>query len=201
MASKGDINQLPALRRNIAYNLQYTEYLCQTLIDISLTSVLVTQTHKSFLMTSAAIIEGITYYAVYSGGHHKNHEWRIIKTIKGSEFKLDDGRRRIDSIFLEKASTPFAIDPKFKDLLTIAEKKELLGNDHNLYGRLQRMRQMRNKIHLYVADGASERDYDVFTDTEYKFTRECLAQILQGTFFRFVAADKSLFPHLAAEFT
>lgn len=201
MHTKGDVNNLPALRKNVAYNLQYTEYLSRTLSDISLSTVLETQTHKSFLVTSAAIIEGIAYYAVYSGGHHKTRDWREIKTVKGSNFKYEDEWFRIDSIFLKKAESPFALEPKFKDLLTIAETNSLLGTSHNLYARLQGMRKLRNKIHLYEADSLSQHDYNIFTRAEFLSTRECLARVLQDTFFNFTNADKGLFPHLATEFT
>jgi hypothetical protein len=40
------------IRKNIAYNLQYLEYLEQTIAEISLSAVLVKQTYKSYIIVA-----------------------------------------------------------------------------------------------------------------------------------------------------
>jgi hypothetical protein len=45
---------------NLAYNLQYVEYLRKTLIELNLSTVLKTQTIKSFIIASLSIIEAIS---------------------------------------------------------------------------------------------------------------------------------------------
>ena len=52
------------LRKNLAYNLQYIEYLACTLEDLRLTSVLHNQTIKSFIIVGSGVVEAILYYVL-----------------------------------------------------------------------------------------------------------------------------------------
>ena len=52
------------LKKNIAYSLQYIEFLNKVRTDIYMTSVLSTQNIKSILVNGATIIEAIFYFLV-----------------------------------------------------------------------------------------------------------------------------------------
>ena len=46
------------------YNLQYVEYLQQTLIEISLSAVLEKLTYKSYIVTGVGIVEAVLFHLV-----------------------------------------------------------------------------------------------------------------------------------------
>ena len=50
---------ISGLVSNLAYNIQYIEYLRKTLRELNLSTVLKTQTIKSFIITSLSIIEAL----------------------------------------------------------------------------------------------------------------------------------------------
>ena len=51
-----------SVRRNIAYNLQYVEYLEQTLRELSLSDVLEGQTIKSHVIVSVSLVECLLFH-------------------------------------------------------------------------------------------------------------------------------------------
>ena len=60
-----------ALRRNIAYNLQYLEFLDQCLAGIKLTEVLTTQVYKNFVCVGCGIMESLLEFLLIKSGIHK----------------------------------------------------------------------------------------------------------------------------------
>lgn len=70
---------------NIAYNLQYLEYLNKCFDDLYLTSVLRSQNVKMFLLTTTQIIECLLYVRLTEAGVNKEDIWefnRILQTSK-----------------------------------------------------------------------------------------------------------------------
>lgn len=53
-----------AIISNIAYNLQYLEYLNQNIKEQFLSRVLLAQTFKTFAVTSAQVVEGLLYLTI-----------------------------------------------------------------------------------------------------------------------------------------
>lgn len=201
MSTKGAIQHLPNLRKNLAHSLQFTEFLAQVLYDINLSEALIRQTHKSFLTTSSGIIEGTLYYVVFSGNHGTTC-WEKWDAIKSSECDRDGIRRKIETTVFTKLKEEVPIhDCKFKDMHRIAEKKKLLGTDQNHYRLIKYLNKMRNKVHLQDTDIAGEIDYNIFDDTLFRKAKACLATTLQHTIFNFDSTDKKLFPYLNDQFS
>jgi hypothetical protein len=51
-----------AIRKSVCYGLQYLEYLSKTLVERSLSEVLLSQSYKTFLVTGIGIVEGLLFY-------------------------------------------------------------------------------------------------------------------------------------------
>ena len=61
------------IRKNIAYNLQYLEYLEQTIEELSLSAVLTKQTYKSYIIVAVGVVEALLFFInVATGGNEKN---------------------------------------------------------------------------------------------------------------------------------
>jgi hypothetical protein len=60
-----------AMVNNVAYTLQFLQFLEKVIADLDLTSVLVTQTFKVFIISGCAIVEAIFYQIVSESGCRK----------------------------------------------------------------------------------------------------------------------------------
>jgi hypothetical protein len=64
-----------ALRKNIAYNLQYIEFLCRCLTDLKISSVIEKLIWKNFIIVGCGIIESLLHFLLITEGQHKTTEW------------------------------------------------------------------------------------------------------------------------------
>jgi hypothetical protein len=60
-----------AIVNNVAYTLQYLEFLAKLVADLDLTAVLATQTFKAFIINGCAVVEAIFYQFVSERGSCK----------------------------------------------------------------------------------------------------------------------------------
>ncbi|TKB69564.1 MAG: hypothetical protein E8D47_00025 [Nitrospira sp.] len=78
------------IRKNIAYNLQYLEYLEQTIEELSLSAVLMRQTYKSYIIVAIGVVESLLYFLnTAAGGKEKNFS-EILKRLKSTAFFRTD---------------------------------------------------------------------------------------------------------------
>ena len=68
--------------KNIAYNLQYIQYLQKQLDSVYLTDVLERMVCKNYIITAMSIIEAIFAYLVKDSGNWKASEWKSIHKIR-----------------------------------------------------------------------------------------------------------------------
>lgn len=120
-----------AIFSNVAYNLQYLEYINRCFEEQYLTSVLRAQSVKTFTLTTAQIIECLLY-------------------IKLIEMKVDK-----DEIW------------EFSRALRVAGQKNAYALGQAFYmNELNRIKDLRNKIHLQSSEAIKDADYGVFVDIE-----------------------------------
>jgi hypothetical protein len=67
---------------NIAYNLQYLEYLNKCFEELFITSVIRAQNVKMFTLTASQIIECLLYLKLVEMGVDKNEIWDFSKAIR-----------------------------------------------------------------------------------------------------------------------
>ena len=192
------VHNLYVLIKNLCYNLQLFEFQCQVQADIKLSSVLEAEVRKNCILTGSAIIEGILYYIVFASGYHRTKQWKELRIVKGNEFIVGGSeRRRIDLAILTRL--PAAIPKKevrLQDLIQIAERHHLFGPDHTIYGRLQHLRRLRNKIHLYISAEFGDHDYNIFNVHQFTEIKDLLRHTLTSTIFAWTENDHVLFPYL-----
>ena len=76
------------IRKNIAYSLQYIEFLNKIRTDIYMTDVLLTQNIKSILVHGATIIEAIFYYLIETNELSNTTNWIKVKSVNTGEYEL-----------------------------------------------------------------------------------------------------------------
>jgi hypothetical protein len=159
-------------RSNIAYNLQYLEYLDLQLRELNLSSVIRAMIFKNFIVVAASIIEIAFYHLAKQSGKIKLRTFREVykqdirkpKDIKNVPKSIS----KFTLIGLEKLPQGVEDQTRFETLISIVRDNKLLDTDiskSNEY--LKILRKLRNKIHLTTACDSSQTDYNKFFFADY----------------------------------
>jgi len=151
-----------ALRKNIAYNLQYLEFLDRSLQDIKLSSVLTTQIWKLFIIVACGIVESLLHYLLIRRGLHSTTEWELKVVLPGNAKHVDEELLKADVHVSRKLTSPRLKQMTFDSMIQKARANRLLGANMALYETLDRMRDLRNKVHLQAIDQPNDTDWNAF---------------------------------------
>jgi hypothetical protein len=196
--SSSDSDYKKALNKNICYNLQYLEYISECIKQLYLTSSLYTQCVKTFLIVSASIIEGILYHELKSNGLNNKSIWNYIKDII-SETKIFDRDIRLETKTFEKLPIEKDLDMTFDQMINKVEAKQLLGENHNVYAKINIIRKLRNKVHIHIGKSSFDSDYNSFNFEKLNLAKETLYEIL-AFYFQLTEDEKDvIFKYLIIE--
>lgn len=185
-----------ALRRNIAYNLQYLEFLDRCLSDIKLSTVLTTQTHKIFIIVGCSVMESLLAYLLIKSGNYKMTQWELECVMPGQEKNVNEKRTRIDCYVYKKLTTKKREEMSFDVMIRKAESKKILGSDHSIYAKLQYLRGLRNKVHLHVIDEPTDTDWNAFQPRHLCAMAQVLHSVFTGPIFRPSQQERGYFDYL-----
>jgi hypothetical protein len=171
------------LKSNLAYNLQYLEYLDFTLQDLRLTSVLRTITTKNFLIVGTSVIEAILYYVLRAKSLHRENNWQLLRKVVTNEFAVNSDTCKIENHFFQKLPAPVEEEMTFDSMLKKVETKKLLGNDEALYKKLNYLRKLRNRVHLQLLEKNLDTDWHNFNDKEFLLMKQALYAVFSSTLF------------------
>jgi hypothetical protein len=178
------VNSSLALKKNIAYNLQYVEFLDRLIKDVNLSAVLWTQNVKSFAIHAAAVIEAFFYYVIVSTGHASVAKWESCQKFKSNQYQINNTWYINETEMFIKADVPGLVDMTFDQMSKKVETKKLLGDVGDLYKEISRIRKLRNKIHLHIIQSSEDTDYNTFKQSEYELTRRVLHGVLISPLFK-----------------
>ena len=174
-----NIKQIQPLISNIAYSLQYIEFLNQLLKDMKLTSSLETQNIKSFVVCGASIIEALFHYITISNGYGKTTEWKSYKKFKrGEQYEIKEDKFYNETEIFIKISPPILMEMTFDQMCKKVESKKLLGDQKDLYKEINGIRKLRNKIHIYGIENPQDTDWHNFNWKQFKLIKKVLYEIL-----------------------
>jgi hypothetical protein len=171
------------IRKNLAYSLQYIEFLNRVLNDISLSSVLHTQNIKSFVVHGAAIIEAIFNFLVIINGYGKTTNWKKIDSYSSPEFTIGGMQYKNETNIYEKISIPVPTKMTFDQLSKKIESKKLLGQSFPAYSKIKPIRQLRNKIHIHDSESSTDTDWNNFNQSQLLLVRKVLHSVLTSEVF------------------
>ncbi|QBQ55777.1 hypothetical protein [Nitrosococcus wardiae] len=186
-----------ALRRNIAYNLQYLEYLDRTVQDLKLSSVLLTQTWKSFVIAGCGIIESLLHYLLIANGAHAKTKWDLVAVAPGNSKTWDGEVRKVDSHVYKKRSSPRLEQMRFDAMIKKSESKKVLGCEHSIYPLLKKLRPLRNKFHLQEIGNVVDTDWNAFNWSEACFMAQVIQRVFTSTIFNPNADERGYFDYLS----
>jgi len=171
------------LKSNLAYNLQYLEYLNYTLEDLRLTSVLWTITVKNFLIIGTSIVEAIFYFVLRNAVLHRENVWSIVRNVSTNEFIFNNRPANIVNVLYERLDEPIEEEMNFDAMLKKVESRKLMGNDESLYRKLKYLRRLRNRVHLQLLEKNLDTDWHNFNNKEFLLTKQTLHAVLGSSLF------------------
>jgi len=185
-----------ALRKNIAYNLQYLEFLYRSLEDLKISAVIEKQIWKNFIVTGCGVIESLLHFLLIAKKQHKTTEWELTFIAPGQPKKIDEKVVRIDSHVFRKLSSPRNKPMTFDSMIKSAEKKNALGANHSVYARLNNLRRLRNRIHLQEIGNSLDTDWNAIDRSDFITMTSVLKTVLTGTIFQPSQEQRAFFSYL-----
>ena len=176
------------LRKNIAYNLQYLEFMdvVSESDNIKVTSVIDTLNYKIFVIVSFSIIEGIMYHEIKKNNLENRTSWEKMKEITGQN-KIFLGSEkyevRVENILYKKLEVKKETEMKSISMIDKLESKKIFGDDKNLYSDIRKLLKLRNKIHIHVYDESKiNTDWNNFDKSKMILAKKILWEILRRYF-------------------
>ena len=193
-------NMSSSFRSNIAYSLQYLEFLERQLDELRLSSVIYSLVIKNYIITSASIIEVIFYHIAKENNKLKKRFWKQGKLQDVRSMVSKEGQRlKVSQMIQTKLDVPVIDTPSFETLISIVRDNKLLNDVDvqawNKYFKL--LRELRNKVHLTCAIKGFETDYWSFSSVDYLRAKYMLFRILTDSSFG-KGDNKTLIKHLDA---
>ena len=184
-----------ALRKNVAYNLQYLQFQKQVLIEFNVTQVILTQVWKIHIIVGTSIVEALLYYLLTSKGMHKTTEWEQVGNTS-NETNIDGVKHKIENIIYRRLSNPVPQDMTLDVMIKKAEKSKLLGSGQEIYKKLNYLRKLRNRVHIHAVDEDYDTDWWKININEVKTVRLVLYSFMTSSLFKPTNDEKEIFSFL-----
>ena len=167
------------LRKNIAYSLQYLEFLQMEFEEIHWHDVIATQIIKTYIITSMSIIEGLFHHVVVSKGYQKKIDWKEIESPRHTNVFREEGVDKKYIITTQmKLAKPETVQMDFEFLITKVQEKKLISLPGKSYPKLKALKRLRNKVHLHLIRYENDTDYLGISYLDYLLARYFLYTIL-----------------------
>lgn len=183
------VPNVSGLRKNIVYNLQYLQFQQQLLSEFDVTQVILTQTWKVHIIVGTSIIEAILYYLLTSKGYQKTFQWEEVGRT-GNEVNIDGCKHRIENTIFTKLESPKNLEMNLDSMIKIANKKKLLGDNQEIYKKINYLRKLRNSVHLHAIQKDTDTDWWKINKNEIDTVKIVLYSFLTSSLFKPTESQK-----------
>ncbi|MCQ2462867.1 MAG: hypothetical protein MJ177_05615 [Clostridia bacterium] len=167
-----------ALKSNLAYSMQYLEYLEKQLSEVELSSVLYVMTVKSYVITGMSILEGLFSNIVRSKGWWKMSTTESLGTVTANKKRFGEHELIVKTELCKEVAS-YEMQMNMDELIKKLENHhEALEVNHLVYPALRRLKDLRNRIHLQKLESETDHDYNAFDLHVKKEMGSILFQIL-----------------------
>lgn len=175
----GAIAHLRAYVRNVAYSLQYIDYLLGELEHGDLRQTLHSQACKSVVVVGMGVIEALLWYFLRQAGAASATQWEVVKNVTGPVFTDGGQEQRIVNVIERRLPAPVLEEMTLDAMVKRAEARSILGSlDHAVYGHLRTLRKLRNRVHIHSVQDDADTDWFSFTGREVGLLLNALRSIL-----------------------
>ena len=164
--------------------------------DIKLSSVLKTQTLKSIVLVGCSVMESLLYYLLVKKSAHSTTEWELKIVMHSNQKKMNEVQTKVDSCIYTKLPYPKTAQMNFDTIIQKAKSNKILGSSSGIYSKLDKLRKLRNKVHLQVIDNPTDTDWNSFSKSEVNDIDEILYSVFTSSIFRPSAHEKTYFQYL-----
>ena len=176
---------------NVAYNLQYLEYVLYQLKEYRNHVTVNIMLHKTFLTFGLSAIEGIFELIIDIKGFGKTYVWKEIEKTTSNPEKVN-GKLIRKRIYVDEQCEPKPKKLTFHDLIQIAQSKGLFGLDKNDFKKLQNLREIRNKVHIQKVRSSDQTDFNSFNQESTDMVKKLLLSVLGSPVFEPKETDNIL---------
>ncbi len=173
-----DVEGYHPLVDNIAYSLQYLQFIEKELRELELSNVIYVMLVKTYVITGMSIIEGIFSYIIKSNGWWKMQDEDVMLSTK-AQIRNSEGEEIIVKTEISKKIEPYTGKMTLDEMIKCLNKHHsALKIDHIIYPQLNRIRDLRNRVHLQKGEDEKNHDYNAFDFKNKKEMQEILYAIL-----------------------
>jgi hypothetical protein len=177
------------LVKNLSYSTQYLEFIDNSL-NYEIHSVLRVELTKSFVIVGIGIVESILYDFIKTNNLHRINEYKEVAIFKANEKKVDNDIIRIETRLLKTLENPIEEEMNLDSMLKKAEQNKLIGEDDSLYKQLNRLRKLRNKVHLHLIEEHLDTDWNNFKQNELIMIKKTLLKLIHSDIFNYDTQKK-----------
>ena len=188
----GCLKDIPEnIRKNIAYNIQYLEYLSFQYDELTLNGAITKSLIKNYIINGVSIIEAIFYWIIKSNGLESKTDRELLLSTTSNPVKFNENSVIIESKIYKKVVLR-ETEMSFDTMLKKVEAKKLLDVNHNIYPYLKKYRNLRNRVHLQTGENILDTDWWSFENIDYLLIRYILYVILSDNKIRIINRDKNV---------
>jgi len=164
------LNESP-IKSQICYSLQYLEFLQFQICDETLTTDVVrTMQIKTFVIYAMEIIDGLFRYILKEKGKYPMDKKKLQSTTKSNETVINDKKYFFETHIYECGEF-YADKVDFATVINRVHKKDLIGASERTFLIIKNLKELRNKVHLHLAEDYYESDYNSFGLTEFYWAK------------------------------
>lgn len=180
------------LRKNIAYSLQYLQYIQLQLEELTIHSVITTMLYKSFIITGVSIIEGLFYHLLKTNNLWKQREWELERIIPSNSFNFYGEDKKIETYLYRKV---MKVDDEMNldSMIKKIESKNLLDISHKAFPYIKKLKRLRNKVHLQIKEHPDDTDWWSYSRIDYLWMKYILYIILTNSKFQVRSDQKDIY--------
>lgn len=169
---------------NLAYSLQYLEFLDRTIEDLKLTEVLYKQSIKMFVIVGTSIIESLFYYILIENGRAAKTEWMSVTKLPPTEYEEGGVRKKIIQEVFVKLPRPELEVMAFDAMCKKVEQRGLARlTSGEFYKHLPHLRKLRNRVHIHTCEDGGDTDYFNFEKSDLELTKRVLRLLITSPLF------------------
>ena len=170
-----NFNCKEVLKKNLAYNIQYLQYLSKNIAEEKTTSALYRMRYKTFVVTSMSVIEAIFIILLNERNLIPTVEWK-----EGTHHHNNIDENTIEVSFKRKRISPQIKKINFDESIHLMQTNQILNASDAMYPVIRVLQDLRNRLHLDKANQLMDSDYNCFGEGTYKITKLVLYKILNN---------------------
>jgi hypothetical protein len=184
---KLDASRIRGIAKNLAYTLQYLEFLLVLQEEVSMSEVITMQNKKSFIVNACSVIESIFYYLLHQKNEYKSEPWQSIHKEKGDIFKHQGKNYRVEVETFIESEAPSEKPMTFDAMCKKIESKKMLssyGLSQEFYDKLPTLRVLRNRVHIHGIEDSADTDFLKIVTSHVIMSRQVLFELLTSKLFK-----------------